>query len=157
MAGAGQEAKVLPSMPLLPLAGEEMNPIKRLWRAMWGKTSVPIPGPLGDAFLKDKKRMQMALSHPAADAMAELENEERGSVSDIPHDQMLYRTSRGLLLTSSMIALGIGAGQYMTAATELKDDEAEELLGNLKQIKTPTPFEVTLMRQITSELGAKWV
>ena len=157
MEGAQGEAQVLPPMPLLSLGEAAMNPLRRLYRFFTGKSEVPITGPVGDAFRKEKKRMQMTISSPAADAMADMEHEERGAVTDIPHEQMLYRTSRGMLLTSSLIAKGIGAGSYMTAATELKDEEAEELLHTLELLLVRTPFEDQLVRTIKSELGSKWM
>jgi len=131
--------------------------IKRLYRRLIGAPPIIVPGPVGDMFRKEKKVMQMALSSPAADVAAEIHFQEEGSYADVPFDQMLYRSSRGLLLTSSMITKGIGAGQMMTAATELTDPEAEELLKNLKLLDTRTPFEDSLIRTISSELGSKWV
>lgn len=109
-------------------------------------------------FRAEKKRMQMALSTPSADVTAEMHFEAQGSYADIPPDQMLYRSSRGLLLTSSMIHRGIGAGQMMTAVAEVTDQEAEDLLLNLKALPEAerTPFEQTLIRTLTAELGTRW-
>ena len=106
---------------------------------------------------QETKRLQMVLSMPAADVAAEMDFAERGSYADIPHEQMLYRNSRGMLLTSSMIERGVGAGTMMTAAAEITDDEADQLRRNLMLLPSRTPFEDQLVRTINSELGSRWV
>ena len=116
-----------------------------------------IPGPLGDYYSAEKKRMKVMLSLPSADAAADLHFDEVGPIPDIPVDQMVYRSSRGLLLTSSMIARGVGAGQMMTAAGEMTDLEAKDLYDNLFLLPSRTAFEDDLMRTIKSELGSRWV
>ena len=86
-----------------------------------------------------------------------MELEERGSNADVPVEQSVYRTSRGLIVTSSMIARGIGAGQMMSHATELSDAEAQELAERLALIPDRTEFETKLIADIKAELGSRWV